>query len=192
MRNVLIFSKSTLYRECLANFINEFDNIGTTIATGDFSDFCSMCDKNCPDFVVADLYSRNNGLDVVGSMLEIIPRSKIIILTTADNRHLSYYESYYGITNFVFADDSLDEIRRAFLSAFAGRCYCDLKNSSALTTRECEILKLIASGKTSKEIADELCISKNTVDTHRNKMLQKLDITNSASLVQFAYRTGLL
>ncbi|MGE4317854.1 MAG: response regulator transcription factor [Deferribacterales bacterium] len=141
---------------------------------------------------MADLYSRNNGLDVIGNMLEFIPRDKIIILTTADNRHLSYYESYCGITNFVFADDSLEEIRRAFLSAFAGRCYCDLKNSSALTARECEILKLIASGKTSKEIADELCISKNTVDTHRNKMLQKLDITNSASLVQFAYRTGLL
>ncbi len=62
---------------------------------------------------------------------------------------------------------------------------------SVLTSRECEVLKLIAVGNTSKEIAEQLCISKNTVDTHRNKMLQKLNLANSASLVQYAYKSGL-
>ncbi|WP_162139841.1 helix-turn-helix domain-containing protein [Limisalsivibrio acetivorans] len=61
-----------------------------------------------------------------------------------------------------------------------------------LTVRECEILKLIAAGKTSRQIADELFISKNTVDTHRNKMLQKLNLTNTASLVGYACSAGLI
>ncbi|MCD8491899.1 MAG: LuxR C-terminal-related transcriptional regulator [Geovibrio sp.] len=61
-----------------------------------------------------------------------------------------------------------------------------------MTLRECEVLKLIAAGKTSREIAEELFISKNTVDTHRNKMLQKLNLSNSASLVTYACKSGLL
>jgi len=61
-----------------------------------------------------------------------------------------------------------------------------------LTQREIEILKLVASGLTNKEIADKLFISIKTVDTHKNHILQKLKLKNSAELVLFAVKNKLI
>ena len=61
-----------------------------------------------------------------------------------------------------------------------------------LTERECEILRLIASGLTNRQIAAKLFISIKTVETHRSNILQKLDVHTTADLVKYAIKTGLL
>jgi len=175
-------------RKCLTDYVC---NGGNYYATDDLDALKKKVKTNTPDFLIADIYSRNNGVDVVGEITSAVPADNVILVTTINNKYLSYYESRYGVKNFIFAEDDIETIRAGFDEILKGGASCSFSNISALTARECEILKLIAAGKTSKEIADELCISKNTVDTHRNKMLQKLNITNSASLVQFAYYTGL-
>lgn len=192
MNNVLIFSKSTLFRNCLVNFVKDFDNVDSVTGVETLPELENYCDRKRPDFVIADVYSRNTDDDVIDFIKMLIDSSRIIIITTAMSKQLNFYENVYGITKFVYADESMEEITKCLCSAFNGHCVCMSKTSSVLTPRECEILKMIAKGKTSKEIADDLCISKNTVDTHRNKMLQKLNMTNSASLVQFAHSAGLI
>lgn len=192
MNNVLIFSKSTLFRNCLVNFVKDFEAVGTARGIGTLAELEEAFDSDCPDFVIADVYSRDNGDDIIGIVTSRIASEKIIIITTAMSKQLNIYENVYGITRFMYADETVEEIVKSLCNAFNGHCECSVKSSSVLTPRECEILKMIAKGKTSKEIADDLCISKNTVDTHRNKMLQKLNMANSASLVQFAYSSGLI
>jgi DNA-binding NarL/FixJ family response regulator len=66
------------------------------------------------------------------------------------------------------------------------------KEGSMLTGREREVLQLIASGLTNKKIADKLSISVKTVETHRTRILQKLDVHTTADLVRYAIKTGLL
>ena len=66
------------------------------------------------------------------------------------------------------------------------------KEGSILTGREREVLQLIASGLTNKKIADKLSISVKTVETHRTRILQKLDVHTTADLVRYAIKTGLL
>ena len=61
-----------------------------------------------------------------------------------------------------------------------------------ITTRELEILQLIALGLTSQDISKKLFISKNTVETHRKNLLAKLNVKNTASLLKFAYKKGLV
>lgn len=68
----------------------------------------------------------------------------------------------------------------------------DLLTMTQLTEREIEILKLVAEGLTNKEIGDQLVISHRTVDTHRTNLMKKLDVSNVAGLIRFAFKNGLI
>lgn len=70
--------------------------------------------------------------------------------------------------------------------------HSDSMTTSQLTEREIEILKLVAQGMTNKEIGDSLNISHRTVDTHRTNLMKKLDVTNVAGLIRFAFKNGLI
>jgi DNA-binding NarL/FixJ family response regulator len=144
--------------------------------------------------MVVDFYSRNFESNILNEVLKYFHGSQVVMITTMENKHLNFYNSLYGIKYFISAEERTENILNDLESVFSNdnKKFDNGAVKGLLTTRECEILQLIATGKTSKEIAEMLCISKNTVDTHRNKMLQKLNIANSASLVHFAYKSGLL
>jgi len=193
MSCVVLFSKNTIYRESLEQIINKVNFIDSVIAVNDGTHLKEVITLNNPDFIIIDLYSRNFEEEALAQILKSTEGAKIILITTIENTHINYYNYAYGIKYFIHAEDSSENIICILDKIFNGNVSSDKFKSSAniLTSRECEILKLIASGRTSKEIAEKLCISKNTVDTHRNKMLMKLDLSNSASLVYYAYKSGL-
>lgn len=193
MACVLIYSRGTLVRESMAKMLQELRSVKEICSVANQAELSDIIKENDPDFVIADIYSRNYGTDLLDSLVASYSPERIILHTTKENRHINYYNSVLGICHFVYAEDSVEVIKRGVEKILAGVNGLIPDNySGILTNRECEVLRLIALGKTSKEIAEQLCISKNTVDTHRNKMLQKLNIANSASLVQFAYNTGLI
>jgi len=193
MAYVLIYSRGTLVRESMAKMLQELRSVKEVCSVSNQSELTDKIKENNPDFVIADIYSRNYGADLLDVLVATYSSERIILHTTRENRHINYYNSVLGICHFVYAEDAVELIKRGVEKILAGVNGLIPDNySGILTNRECEVLRLIALGKTSKEIAEQLCISKNTVDTHRNKMLQKLNIANSASLVQFAYNTGLI
>ena len=67
-----------------------------------------------------------------------------------------------------------------------------VKSDSPLSEREIEVLRLLVKGRTGKQIADTLCISKNTVDTHRRRIMDKLGCNSTAELTKYAIREGFL
>lgn len=193
MSCILIYSKNTLYREYLAKVVSNDCCADSIISIDDVSRLHNVLAVNKPDYIIIDLYSRNFNDNILSEVVKYFEGKKIIIITTSENRHINYYYYNYGIVHFIYAEDESSHIMTSISGILSGDGNGGrAKNgSNVLTSRECEILRLIAAGNTSKEIADILCISKNTVDTHRNKMLQKLDLTNSASLVHYAYKSGL-
>lgn len=193
MSCVFIYSKNTLFRDSLAGIVRAVDKKISVSYVKDRVELAQALNVCRPDYVIVDLYSRNFGEDMIPDICNVVDSDNIILVTTTENRHLSYYYTQFCISHFVFAEQSAEEIESAIYASMCGKNGCTFnRHDTLLTPRECEILKLIATGKTSKEIAEMLCISKNTVDTHRNKMLQKLNMANSASLVQFAYFSGLI
>lgn len=193
MSCVLIYSKNTLFRKGLeeavlktaaAEHVSCIDNIC------DLSELFPKCEYS---YFIIDIFSRNFDENLLPVSLQFFNSSQIILVTTSENQYVGYYRNTYDINNFIYAEEDADRILAAFEHIFSGNGVEKYRksDSSLLTSRECEILKLIAIGNTSKEIAEQLCISKNTVDTHRNKMLQKLNLANSASLVHYAYKSGL-
>jgi len=193
MRTVLINSKNTLFKEYLSSLIGKIENVVSVDSCSDIKCMEAKLKEKNYDFVFIDLFSRTYEDEMLTMLHSYCDVSDVVMFTTKENNLLNYFNYKYGIKHYIFSDGDVDDILDSINSLLLGiEGSNDKSVSNVLTSRECEILKHIAEGKTSKEIADELCISKNTVDTHRNKMLQKLNLANSASLVHYAFKSGMV
>lgn len=132
---------------------------------------------------------------------------KVIMLTMLQSKELVQEAVEKGVSGFLFKNTSIEELGDAIQRVAAGDTYFSsevaltlLKPTSnpdspllaQLSDREVEILKLVAQGLSSTEIGHQLFISPRTVDTHRNNIIQKLDVPGIAGLVQFAVRNKLI
>lgn len=193
MRTILIHSKNTLFREYLVKLLNDMDTQTSVESCSSLECMENLLQETHYNFVFLDLFSRTYEEELLFAVRKYCDVSQIVMFTTKENNLLNYFNYKYGIKHYVFSDNELPVIMADILSVFTGEPNGNGKcPSNVLTSRECEILKHIAEEKTSKEIAETLCISKNTVDTHRNKMLQKLNLANAASLVHYAFKSGMV
>lgn len=165
-----------------------------------------------PDITIMDIsMPKMNGIEATKLIKQKSPGVKVLILTVHDNEEYVYELIRAGADGYVLKDAEKQEIFAAvrkvadaepFFSPgvsklIIGKIARDSKdhpkpgdNAPRLTKREEEILRLIAHGMTSKKIAEKLCLSSSTVNTHRANLMQKLDIHDTASLVRFAIQKG--
>ena len=160
-----------------------------------------------PEVAVLDLaMPLLNGMDTAREILKTDPRTKVILLTmhTEDRYVLEALRA--GVSGYVVktraAGDLLEAIREVqrghfYLSPGISRVVIEAFLAKGdpppdpLTSRERQVLQLIAEGKTTKQAAALLDISVKTAETHRTRIMQKLDIHETAGLVRYAIRLGL-
>ena len=162
-----------------------------------------------PDVVIMDIAMAGmDGLEATRRIMKKSPKVKVLVLTQYDNREYILSSIRAGAAGYVpkraLGSELLSAIRavhegNAFLypSAAAALITDYLREATKepydrLTTREREILRLIAEGHTSREIAGILFISIKTVLGHRTKIMEKLDIHNRTELIKYAMRKGLV
>jgi DNA-binding NarL/FixJ family response regulator len=148
-----------------------------------------------------------NGLDAARRILSISRRTKIILLTMHAENHFVFEALKAGIRGYVLKGQSAEDLVQAIREVCAGRVYLSPRVSGAvvdaylrgseipsnpLTLREREVLQLIAEGKTTKEVASLLGIGVKTAESHRSRIMEKLDIHETASLVRYAIRQGVV
>lgn len=148
-----------------------------------------------------------NGLDATEAIKQDFLGVKVIMLTMLQNKELVQAAVAKGVSGFLFKNTSLEELSEAIQRVAKGDNYFstevtltllkpthnpDAPLLSLLSDREIEILKLVAQGLSSTEIGQQLFISPRTVDTHRNNIIQKLEVPGIAGLVHFAVRNKLL
>ena len=167
-----------------------------------------------PDVVVLDLSMPIlNGLEATRQIVKDNPRIGVLVLTMHHNEEYVFQVLKSGAKGYIIKESGIDEMVRAVRAVYRHENYLDRRISKdvieeyikraghtdaagfpkdILTPREREVLKLIAEGKSNKEIAQILELSVKTVDVHRTNLMKKLDIHDVATLVKFAIKKGLI
>jgi two-component system response regulator NreC len=158
-----------------------------------------------PDVLVFDLsLPRDLGIETLGRLRELVPKTEIVVLTMEDSAIVAQRALAAGACGYVTKDLADGELPRAIRAAARGEQYVSPRvatrleelhrtlTDSALTPREVEVLRLIALGHTSVEIARKLRLSPRTVETHRAHIHKKLGLATRAQLVGYALRCRLL
>lgn len=161
-----------------------------------------------PDIAVLDMsMPLLNGLDAVHEIHRIAPAIKMILLTMYSDKSYVLKALQGGVKGYVLKSQAAVDLIRAIQEIRSGlvyispgvaasvvEAYLDKTDvgSDPLTPRERQILQLVAEGKTTKEIARLLSISFKTAESHRNRVMKKLDIHNVTGLVHYAIRCGLM
>ncbi|MBL8036013.1 MAG: response regulator transcription factor [Nitrospira sp.] len=164
-----------------------------------------------PDIVILDLsMPLLNGIDATTRLRKICPSTKIIIVTMhADKDYVrSAFEA--GASAYVLKRSAVDELEQAIQAVLAGRAYITslitkdmidaflCKGSDTpteariLTTRQREVLQLLAEGRTAKEIANLLNVSSRTVEFHKGQILLQLNLQTTADLIKYALTHGIV
>lgn len=170
-----------------------------------------------PDVVLIDLNMPvMDGIECIERVLAHHPQQRFLMLTGYDDTELIREALAKGAMGYVLKNIAKDELILAIETVHAGRRYLDqqvqdkvigafldggvaakepavtMGENTNLSKREIEVLRLIAEGKTSGKIAEQLFISTNTVDTHRKNIMAKCGVRNIAELVSFANRNDLV
>jgi two-component system response regulator NreC len=160
-----------------------------------------------PDVAVLDITMAHlNGIETARRLRDALPQTKIVLLTVHTEDPYILEAMHAGVVGYVLKTQAVADLVQAIREVFRGEIYLSPRVSRAvvkayltrsdlppdpLTSREREILQLIAEGQTTKEIAWRLELSVKTVESHRIKLMRKLDIHETATLVRYAIRRGL-
>jgi len=161
-----------------------------------------------PDVVLMDLSMPElDGVEATRRIKQVAPQVRVLVLTVANCERRVAEALAAGADGYALKKLGHAELMAAIKAVCAGKTYLgpglseDLvkeylegsdMGGGSLTAREREVLQLIARGHKNREIADDLGIAIKTVETHRTKIMQKLDLHNSAELAAYAIRRGLI
>ncbi len=168
----------------------------------------SQCRELHPNLILMDLnMPQLDGVSALTLIHRRWPEIQIIALTSTVSEHNAALALEAGASGYVLKRSSRDDLLKAIGHVRAGKAFIDpaldhlqvqaLRNGQAssgitLTDRERQVLKLVAEGSRNRDVAEVLCISLKTVETHRLNLMKKLDAHNAADMTQWAYRLGLL
>lgn len=208
---VLIADDHTMVRESLVGVLRAEADIEVVAQAADGIEALEQAELTRPDVVVADLsMPRLNGIEVVRRLRERLPDTRVLVLTMHQEDEYVLQAVRAGAAGYLVKDSAASELVAAVRQLHAGRGYFGPRASQALaeqvqhpergaedpygrlTAREREVFHLIAEGLTTKEIARRLDISVKTAENHRGRVLEKLGVRNTAELVRYALRKGLL
>ena len=175
---------------------------------GDGQDLVRIAKELQPDVVVLDIgMPLMNGLIAARELKRVCPNAKTILLTRHDEDQYVIEALRAGIRGYILKNQAATDLVHALQQVCRGQVYLSpgisrvvvdayVSKSSVpndpLSAREHEVLQLIAEGKSTKDVASMLGVSVKTAESHRSRLMQKLDIHETASLVRYAVRRGLV
>lgn len=185
--------------------------VGGTAANG--REAVRLVDEYKPDVVVIDISMPElNGIEAISQMLPRHPHIKVIVLSIHETKPYVHRALKAGAKGYLIKETAGLEVVDAVRAVYRGERYLSQRISDLLTdvsfrnlempvevspleqlsSREREILQLVAEGKTSQEIAGRLSISPKTVDTYRSRLMHKIGVEDMAGLVRFAIQHGVI
>ena len=197
---IVLADDHAMFREGIRKIIERIEDVSVSAEVNDGLELLELLKNSWPDLVILDISMPNlRGLEAIREIKKSYPQVKILVLTMHKKREFIRQALRDGADGFLLKEDAGGELIRAVQAIRKGGKYLSPLLSSVLTSlaleedktdvltmREREVLKLIAEGKRTKEIAEVLFISPYTVRRHRANIMEKLNLNNLADLVKYA------
>ncbi|RJO63232.1 MAG: DNA-binding response regulator [Myxococcales bacterium] len=207
---ILLVDDHKIVREGLRSILKERTDMRIVGEADDGLDAIRKCREMKPDLVIMDISMKNmNGIEATRSILSENPTMKVLVLSMHTERKYIQNILAAGAAGYLLKNGILEELFKAIETIMSGKVYIGSHASSILvdafvdkaqgvdskidllSPREREVLKMIADGKRTKEIASALYISPRTVEVYRAQIMKKLNLDSVAELTKFAIREGL-
>ena len=209
---VVLADDHTLVRQGIETLLSGNDSLEIVGQAGDGYEALELIEKHEPDIAILDIsMPRLNGLEATRKMAEKGLDTDVIFLSMYDDEGYIRRAIKTGASGYLLKEDAIEELEDAIDSVRKGFHYMSPPILSSLvemterglkaiepdvldqlTSREREILQLIAEGNSNKEIAEILSRSVETVRTHRANLMEKLDVHSAEEIREFALREGII
>jgi Response regulator containing a CheY-like receiver domain and an HTH DNA-binding domain len=210
---VVVVDDHTLMRQGLVGLLTSQPEIEVVGEAGSAADAIEIVGRERPDVVLMDIsMPGGTGLEATRSIRAGWPTVRVVILTMHDREDYLHEALRVGASGYVLKGADVQELLQAVRAAARGEVYLYPDATKALiddyirslqgggerdpferlSEREREVLRLIAHGRTTAEIAASLALSPHTVQSHRDHLMTKLDLHSAAALIHFAIAKGLV
>jgi two-component system, NarL family, response regulator NreC len=204
---VVLADDHVLVRQGIKSLL-EREGMQVLAEASDGQEAVRQVEKLSPDVAIMDIgMPLLNGMDAVRALGRSAPKTKPVLLTQHDEDQYVSEALEAGVKGYVLKSQVANDLVLAIRQVLRGDVYLSPGIASAvmaayrtkadrpanpLTSRERQVLQLIAEGKSTKEVASILGVSVKTAESHRSRLMQKLDIHETASLVRYAVKRGLV
>lgn len=205
--NIVLVDDHQMFRDGVKSVLSDEENIKVIGEVGSGKDLYELLESITPDLIITDISMPDiSGIEVAKHVTEKYPGIKILILSMHSNEEFITKALSVGASGYLPKDTSMTELLKAINTIYSGDNYFNKsisdtilnslmnkpkEENKSLTKREKEIINLVVDGLSNKEIADKLCISIRTVDSHKNNIMQKLNLKSSVELVKYAIKNNL-
>ena len=211
---VLLADDHTIVREGFRKMLELESDLEVIGEAQDGRQAVAMANKLRPAVVLMDIaMPLLNGLEATRQVLKLVPTTKVLMLSAHSDDAYVQNATEAGAVGFLLKQTSAHDVCRAIREVQSGKTFFSPsiskrqgrlhgqgsdgkrvinKRAAQLTSREMEVLQLIAEGKANKEAAAELDISIKTVEKHREHLMEKLDIHDTAGLTRYAISAGII
>ncbi len=212
LTRIIVVDDHKIVRDGLSSLIEKQPNMELIGQAKDGREALAMVRSKRPDVVVMDVSMPVlNGIDATRAILEEFPATKVIILSMHSDKRFVSGALQAGASGYLLKECAFKELRHALEAVICNQTYLSpqiaktvvsdyrnhleqqgaVKDRKSLTTREREVLQLIAEGYRTKDIAERLHVSVKTVEARRRRIMEKLAIDSVPGLVKYAIREGL-
>jgi DNA-binding NarL/FixJ family response regulator len=208
--SVLLVDDHKILRDGLCSLLQQQPDMEVVAETDNGEAAVRLAREFTPDVIIMDVNIQGmDGIDATRRILQELPDSKIIALSMHSKKVYVTEMLKAGASGYMLKEQAFDELVQAIRTVLAGGTYLSSKvvslvvqdyvqshtgavsaDANPLTERQRHVLKFLADGKPSKEIASLLGLSAKTIDASRRKIMEKLNIQSTAELVKYAVREG--
>jgi two-component system NarL family response regulator len=196
---IAIVDDHTLFREGLRKILGVHDDLQIVAESAEGATILDLVWESRPDVLLLDVrVPPENGIDAIPAVRRLAPRTAILVLTACDDPGEHSRALAAGANGIILKDAAAEKLVRAIRTVATGETWTDPDAPAGtlagegtrgpLTSRETEIVRLVAAGCRNREIGERLSISEKTVKTHLSNVFQKLGVRDRIELITYALR----